>query len=371
MKHLSKTSLCLFILSLTVIVCQTACKEKDKVKPGDTFDKAAMLTNLSDNLIVPAYADLKKAVDSLVVANNNFSTALTFQSFVDLQTKFKSAYTAYQWCSTSEFGPAETEILRASFNTFPCDAAQISANISTGTYDLASASNIDAKGFPAIDYLLYKGGTDNNKSFTLLSNSNETITYLSVLIAELKKKTDIVNTAWNTAYSKTFADNTGADAGGSVGLFVNQLNYDFELLKNAKIGIPLGKRTLGTPLPDKVEAYNSQYSLQLAIAHLNSIENLYLGRDKNGNNGKGLDDYLDHINAQYNSGSLNTAIKNKFLSVKTKLAAIPADISVAVVNNQAMVDAAYAEMQQLVVLLKVDMPSALGVLITYQDNDGD
>ena len=32
---------------------------------------------------------------------------------------------------------------------------------------------------------------------------------------------------------------------------------------------------------------------------------------------------------------------------------------------------AYAELQALVVLWKVDMMSSLGLLITYQDNDGD
>ncbi|MES2617179.1 MAG: imelysin family protein [Bacteroidota bacterium] len=368
---LSKISLRLFILVLTGSVLLTACKEKEKDKPGDTFDKAGILTNLSDNLIMPAYADLKKAVDSLVVANNNFSTDLTFQSFVELQTKFKSAYSAYQWCSTSEFGPAESEIIRASFNTFPCDEGQIINNYTTGTYDLGSASNIDAKGFPAIDYLLHKSGSDNSKNFSMLSNSSPSISYLTALIAELKTKTDIVNTTWSNGYRATFSNNTGTDAGGSVGLLVNQLNYDFELLKNAKIGIPLGKRTLGTPMPEKIEGYYSETSLQLITEQIKSIENMYLGRSKSGIDGKGLDDYLDHINAQYNSGSLNTAIKNKFISVKTKLAAIPESLANSVVNNQAIVDAAYAEMQQLVVLLKVDMPSALGVLITYQDNDGD
>ena len=42
-----------------------------------------------------------------------------------------------------------------------------------------------------------------------------------------------------------------------------------------------------------------------------------------------------------------------------------------IINNQTQVEAAYAELQKLIVLFKVDMPSRLGVLITYQDNDGD
>jgi len=42
-----------------------------------------------------------------------------------------------------------------------------------------------------------------------------------------------------------------------------------------------------------------------------------------------------------------------------------------IVNDQTQVEATYAELQKLIVLFKVDMPSRLGILITYQDNDGD
>ena len=40
-------------------------------------------------------------------------------------------------------------------------------------------------------------------------------------------------------------------------------------------------------------------------------------------------------------------------------------------NNKPAVNECYSKMQQLVPYTKVDMTSALGVLITYQDNDGD
>jgi len=42
-----------------------------------------------------------------------------------------------------------------------------------------------------------------------------------------------------------------------------------------------------------------------------------------------------------------------------------------VVGQQQDAFEVYAELQALVVLWKVDMMSALGILVTYQDNDGD
>jgi len=50
---------------------------------------------------------------------------------------------------------------------------------------------------------------------------------------------------------------------------------------------------------------------------------------------------------------------------------IPESLAESVSTQTGKVDKAYAELQQLVVLLKVDMTSVLGVQITYQDNDGD
>ena len=42
-----------------------------------------------------------------------------------------------------------------------------------------------------------------------------------------------------------------------------------------------------------------------------------------------------------------------------------------ILTNKDDVTTCYSKLQELVPLMKVDMTSALGVLITYQDNDGD
>ena len=242
---------------------------------------------------------------------------------------------------------------------------------------MSAATDIDAKGFPGIDYLLYGRNMDNNLAlarFTSAVDANNAKIFLTALVNELKSKTDIVYNGWSTTggnYISSFKSNTGNDVGGSIGMLVNQLNYDLELLKNAKIGIPLGKKTLGVPQPSKVESLYATQSIQLAMQNLISIENVYLGRNAAGSDGLGFDDYLSHLGVQYGSISLNDAIKNKMISAKDKLSLIPPTLSNAVVINTALVDAAYIELQQLVILLKVDMPSSLGVSITYVDADGD
>lgn len=364
------------VLVLTFNACKKTKKE-DEITPEDSFDKSGMLANIGDNLIIPAYATLKVSIDSLQLSSNLFVSNPTFTTLTDLQTKFLQAYKNYEGCSTFEFGPAENEYFRTNFNIFPCDTLQINNKIANADYTFAAASDLDAKGLPALDYLLYGSNQDNNLvlvKFTTDVNASNAKTYLTALINELKTKCDAVNNGWSATggnYISTFKNNTGSDVGGSIGMLVNQLNYDLELLKNAQVGIPLGKKTLGVAQPTKVEALYSTQSLMLVTALLKSIENIYLGRNASNSDGLGLDDYLGHIGTQYGSGSLNDAIKNKFNLAKNKLSLIPGTLSNAVISNVSTVDAAYIELQQLVILLKVDMPSALGVSITYVDSDGD
>jgi uncharacterized protein len=368
----------IFILcAISIVLCFTQCKKKkedDGLTPDATFDKTTLFRNIGENIIIPAYTDLKTGVDSLQYLSNQFTANPSLINLSLLQNCFLKTYLRYERVSIFEFGPADKELIRVNFNSFPCDTTQINSKIDAGDYDLSTVADLDAKGFPALDFLLYGINRDNNTvlaKFTSIENRKK---YLTTLVNELKSKTDAVTTAWSASggnYITTFIDNTGTDVGSSLGLLVNQLNYDFETIKNYKVGIPLGKKTQGVILPEKVEAYYSQISKALAFEQLKTIENLYLGRNNKGIDGIGLDDYLLHLQAQYNGGLLADAIKSQLTKAINKLQPVPDPLSQTIINNPSLLDGAYVELQKQVVLFKTDMPSALGVLITYQDNDGD
>ncbi|MFM7022094.1 MAG: imelysin family protein [Flavobacteriales bacterium] len=365
--------LCLGLIALTLVQCNDKPNGGDEVK----FDKAAMLKNIGENIIIPAYADLKVSVDSVEFYNNLFIANPSLTTLSNLQKAFKKAYEDFQYVSVFEFGPAETQLFRANCNTFPCDSAEINTKIAAANFDFSTVADLDAKGFPALDFLLY-GKLNNNDStlakFTSGANTAKRKDYLTALISDLKTKTHAVNTGWSASggnYIATFISSTGTDVGSSLGLLVNQLNYDFEMLKNYKLGIPLGKKSLGTVLPEKVEAYYSQISSSLLVKHIKGIENVYLGKSKQGVDGLGLDDYLATLKSSYNGGLLSDAIKTQLTAAISKLQLVPDPLSETVISNASVADAAYIELQKQVVLFKTDMPSALGILITYQDNDGD
>lgn len=368
-------SLNYILIAVVFLLLATNCrnkKDKDPVEdPAEVFDKQGMLTNYADALIIPSYTNFKTSFDSLVNVYNAFKTSGTLSDLQIVRQKFLVAYLRYQRCDLFEFGPAEAQVIRSNFNIFPTDTVQINANIIAGSYNLALAANLDAKGFPALEFLFFGNGASESSIQTLFSNTNRK-QYVTDLLAEMQTKTDNVVSAWNTSYRNTFINSLGTDIGSSIGYLVNQLNFELDLLKNAKIGIPLGKKSLNVAVPTACEAY---YTNTLSIAYaketLYLIESAYLGRGLNGSNGKGFDDYLIHLDAKYNGGSLNDAINSQFAVAKTKLAAVPEPLSTQVTSNAATVDAAYVELVKLLVLLKTDMPSSLGVVITYQDGDGD
>lgn len=353
----------------------TDCKKKKSNDDEDTevsFDKTAMLTNYADALIIPNFQNAKSALDSLVQYYSTFSQNINEPNLLQVRQKFLIAYVQFQHISTFEYGPAENELIRMNFNTYPADTTQIQNNILSGTYDFNLASNIDAKGLPAIDFLLYGRNLSNTQIVSLFMTTPNRLTYISNCLTEMQNKLNVVVSSWNSGYRNTFISSTGSEIGSSLGVLVNQLNFELDLLKNAKIGIPLGKKSLGVIYPEKCEAYYANsVSVELAKECLANIENTYLGRSKNGNDGLGLDDYLEALKAQHISGTLNVAIKNQFAVTKAKLAVVAEPLSASIVNNPADVDAAYMELVKLLVLLKTDMPSAMGIVITYQDGDGD
>ncbi|MBL4676412.1 MAG: imelysin family protein [Mucilaginibacter sp.] len=361
-------------LSLTAgIVLTISCSKSDSGnQPGksDSFDRKGLLTNVSNNIIIPAYASFQTSVNALNDAITVFNSAPDAAKLTAAQNALVAAYKQWQSASQYEIGPAAQVNFRVNVNTFPADTKQINDNITSGTYNPDQLANLAAKGLPAIDYLLFGTGASNAAillQYTTDAQATKRKTYLAALIAETKKLTDGVVTGWNGDYKNTFINADGTDAGSSLGQLVNQLVYDYEIIKNYEIGIPAGVQSMGTTFPEKVQGYYDKASLQLTLFHLQAVKNLYMGKD-----GLGLDDYLIKVNAKYTDGKpLNDVITAQFATAETKLKALSDPLADNIRTNPTAVKAAYTELQKLTVFLKTDMTSSLGILITFGDNDGD
>lgn len=372
---LSEKSKYIFPLLALFAVLTTACKKDDKNPDEDTsFDRAAMRAHYADNIIIPAYLDFQSEMAEVMMSAGSFVETPNTENLQELREDWKEAYESWQSCSMFEFGPAADVVLRSTCNTFPTDTTQIQNNINSGSWQLGTAANIPAAGLPAIGYLLYGvAPTDNAvvEMYTTAPNAQSRGDYLLDVVAQMNTKIAGVVNQWNSGYAASFKQKSGTDIGSALSLMVNDLNFDYELIKNAKIGIPLGVQTFGIARPDYTEAYYSGISKSLALESLRASRRVYLGETEAGVNGLGMDDLLLFLGAQHTNGTLHSAIINQFAASETALEAIGDPLSESIVNSPEVVQNAYNKLQQHVVLFKTDMASSFGVLITYADGDGD
>lgn len=356
----------------------TSCGDDDDDDDGPELEttRSEIQLNTANNIIIPAYAQFNISAADLNDAVNSFTQAPGQDNLTAARVALQAAWLDWQDAAIFQFGPAEEMTLRSLFNTYPTDDDKIASNISSGSYTLESIDNRDAGGFPAIDFLL-NGAADGDEAIIDLfigdAESTNRIQYLNDLADLISNNAQEVLTRWEASGSDYLADFTsseasGTDVGSSLGLIVNALNFHFErFTRDGKIAIPAGVRSAGIPRPFATEARYGEYSVELLIRSLSAFRRLYLGQGLNGQEGTGLSDYLVALGEDELSADILAQL-DVVINDSQQLTDPLAELIDT--NNDQLLDL-FTEMQTLVILLKTDMPSIMGVSITFQDNDGD
>lgn len=348
------------LLIFAVLTMASSCnKSPEEVTP---FDKESLLINFSDNLIGPSLSMFQSTVNQLNTDYSAFQSSPTALNLETVRASWKEAYLAWQTVKCFDFGPMKTNGFKAATGTYPTDTAKIETNIANGSYSLSAASNIDAIGLHALDFFFYRSDALNYfVGNTAYSN------YAGEVIAKVKSETDVIVSAW-AAYAPTFKASTGTETTSAFSELVNEFNRDYETAKAAKLGVPIGKQSLGIQMPEYIEARNSGFSLQLLYQNILALKSYYNGNAfATGNSGVGFDDYLIHLDRE----PLHTTINTNFDGILAKIDSFSGTLEEEMAANPQGLDELYNLLQGQVISLKTDMTSAFGVLITYQDNDGD
>ena len=353
-----------------------ACKKK-KDKEQE-YDRTTMLTNIGTQIIVPSYLDVKVQTQTLYTAAQTFTTTPDATNLSALQDAWKTAASSWKRAETYTFAYAGDNSIASKVDAWPTNPTVIESEISgsnTLTESYISATGTTRKGFPAIEYLIYdaSGNAAVLDKFTTQSNYQRRQQYLLAVTADIRTKAADTYTSWNpngANYVSTFISNSSTDAGSSVTLLLNAMVQNLEVVKNEKLGIPLGKKSSGTLHPELVEAKLSAMSISHIKNNLQALENLYRGK-ANGVDGQGFDDYLTFVKADFDGVPLADKISEQFASCYTAIDAITPPLDNSITAENAKCETAYLELKKLVVLMKLDMSSQLGILITFSDNDGD
>ena len=348
----------------------------------EDYDKLSLLTNLADNYIIPSLDAYKSKIITLNIHVDSFIENPSISNLTLLRTNWEEALLSWQDVGFLDFGPSEYILLRKQTNTFPIDTTELNNFITIADWNLEYTSSYDSKGLQALDYLLFKPGHTESELITYFQNNTNAKNYLKALAEDLNQNISYVTNQW-VSYREDFINDfevtqsnfSTNSQGSSISNIINALCLHYEFyVRRGKVGLPLGvfNGFSQLELPELVECYYSGKSTQNLVRSINSLRKYVTGSSYlNNDNGLGLDDYMDFVNAEQNSQQLSTVIDNQFLTILDELNNINGPLSEEIINNKSQITQTYQELQQLVPYIKVDMTSALGVLITYQDNDGD
>ena len=341
-----------------------------------SFERGPMLVNWADNIIIPSYEAFSTEITDLQTAFDAFKTDSNEANLIAFRASWLSAYKMWQRVSMFEIGPAETVGFRLNMNIYPADNDKMDGFISSGGYDLALASNRDAKGFPALDYLI-NGLGDTDEAILDRFNGTEKenlVSYTGDIIADMVSLTQGVLAEWNSGYRATFVANNGASSTASVDRFINDYVFYYEkFLRAGKMGIPVGAFSENV-LPQNVEAYyKADISNELFLEGLEAVQDFFNGvHYGKTTSGESLASYLDALNTVKDGDDLKKLINDQFNLARTKVQELEPfrkEIEDNVPPTNMLL--AYDEVQRIVPLLKVDMVSAMSVSIDFVDADGD
>jgi len=359
----------LIILSFFIFI---SCSDNNNTVQDDldNFDRSALLSELLNNLIVPAHDNFALNFSVFESDFEKFSNDLSIANLQILRSSFIDSYMAWQHIEMFNIGKAEEIYYNLKTNSYPTNILRIDANKTNNSLDLdaANENNYPAQGFPAIDYFLFGIAETDEMILDKLSNPIN-LSYLDLLLQKISSNTESVITYWlnNT---QGFTSSVDGSQSSNLNMLANDFVYYYEKgLRANKIGIPAGRWS--NKLPNNVEAvYSRIYSKNLAIEGLKASKNFFLGLNFNTDvpSDHSFMTYVDYLDTE---NTLSNLIIESFDNSISKLQTLNDDLSYQVENNNTKMLEVYDAIQEGVVYLKTDMLSLLSISVDYMDADGD
>lgn len=357
------------VLILMSLLSLSGCDSGQEKEPTQSFDRKAMLENMADNLIIPAFSELQQKVTFMETAVKAFSANPNAATLSAAQQAWESAYLSWQKATPYNFGPGELPVfgtLTENIGIFPVAVLKIENNIQNGNFSFDNFER-DARGFLALDYLLFSA-EGNDAIISKFSNENRG-KYATRIAEDIREKVNTVRTGWET-YRSSFIANSGTDAGSSTSVLYNEFVKSFEAAKNFKVQLPAGQRAGQTSAePTRVEAFYSGKSLIFLEAHLTTIQRIWEGKSVNGQDGIGFEEYLTSVEG---GSDLIAHTRTQLTAVQQAKGRVPTGrLSESIQTNLTVVQDLGVELQKQTRFYKSDMASLLGIAITFNSGDGD
>ena len=351
---------------------------------GDDFDRAAMLSALAADVIVPTYEDYAARAVELDVAAQAFCAAPSDETLASLTSAFNAAKTPLKRAETFAIGPHTDQPLRLGPLVDAWPARTDAVDTLLASEDAVDEAGLElqgsrTKGFPAMGYLLFSP-EDPVAAFAEDSRRCE---YLQGMTGSMVTVASEYVRAWDLEYGEAGSGEppfreilvAGTDPFRSLqdaaSTIFESMAYVTENVRELKIGKPFGKRSDGVPQLDQLEAPYSGRSLRDAIDALEGGRRVYLGT---------FDGSVPEVPAGIRAwllnrrpdGALDEQIQAEYAAAIAALEAVePLTLGEAVTEDVDGVELAYQAIKDLQVTQLTDLAQALGVTVTFNPTDGD
>lgn len=336
----------------------------------NTYNRKSLLTDLG-NQVINEYENTLQSAIQLETSVNEFNQNVSLNNLQNLKNQYLNLLMQWKKAEFSNFGPQEENFIGQNIDYGTFNQNLFQQNLANAHLDSVyfAEAGVTVKGLGCLEYMLYHQSDNQTIDwFTTDSLAGRRKTYLLGCVREIQYQLRKLVQLWKPTggnYLQTFVSKDGRDVASSLTVYCNSLVFFMEQVRRSKIGQPSGIENQGNINVNLLEKKLSQQSIRCIQANLEGLQNAFTGK-----NGQGLDDLLNHLKIEYNGTLLSDVIRNKFQEVQSKIANI-SNLEYAIQNDFPKVQELHTSLKQLIVLLKVDMMSNLGLLITYTDNDGD
>jgi predicted lipoprotein len=252
-----------------------------------------------------------------------------------------------------KFGPVVElpERVGPKLDDWPVNAAAVEALVAgDGPLDAAAfaAMGSATRGFPVVELLLWGEP---------LAAGTRRCEVATGALADVAAQAAALRGAWADPWgawlTRPGGDGPYETVQAVVDEWVNRLGFTVENLRLEKLGKPLGDTSGGEVQADALESPYSGRSLTDARDALAGVAAAWEAL-------RGLA-----------TPAVAEAVDERLDAAAVALAAVPEPLATAIVEDRAAVVAAQEALQALQVVLQVDVASALGVTVVFNDNDGD
>tara|TARA_B110000014_G_scaffold163062_1_gene115028 strand:- start:48 stop:1130 length:1083 start_codon:yes stop_codon:yes gene_type:complete len=346
-----------------------SCSKDSEVEnnTSEDFNTQAMIVDITNQLILPKVNNFNSSCIELNNAVNNYIATPSEENIILMRTKWKETSSNYAQVYAFNIGEARNRFFHIKLYNWPTLSIAIEnfisdANEITATY--VSQLSSQAKTLSGIEYMLFKSSAaEVHQGFI---NSPKRLDYLKFITISQKDKAAELLNLWSTDgenYANTFMNNTDSGLNAPLNRLYNGIYNIISTAKITKIGKSAGLENSDNVNFDELQARYSGFSKELIIKNLEISKEVFFNEQ-----GLGLS---DNIIAVTGDEVLNNILKTKFNTAINSLKNLNGSLAQAITNSPDDVRIIHEQLQEIIVLLAIDVRSALSIIITSTDNDGD